>query len=62
MNTSPNVQVPTGNVASAAPTSRTPAEEQARAQHKALKKERKHERLRFFFSWCDCFRAYGNSF
>ena len=62
MNTTPIVQVPTGNVASAVPTPRTPAEEQARAQHKAQKKERKHERLRSFFSWCECFRALGNSF
>jgi hypothetical protein len=62
MNTNPNVQVPMGNPPSTPSTFRTPAEEQAHAQHKARKKERKRERLRFFFSWCDCCRAFGNSF
>lgn len=62
MNTSPNVQVPTGSEPGATPAFRTPAEEQAHAQHKAQKKERKHERLRFFFSWCDCCRAFGKAF
>jgi hypothetical protein len=33
-----------------------------KAQAKALKKWRKHERLRFFFSWCAGCHALGFSF
>lgn len=41
---------------------RTPEEQQAHAQAKKLKKERKAERLRFFFGWCQGCRAMGNGF
>jgi hypothetical protein len=34
----------------------------AKAHAKALKKWRKHERLRFFFSWCAGCHALGFSF
>ncbi|MGI4885565.1 MAG: hypothetical protein ACRYFR_11455 [Janthinobacterium lividum] len=40
---------------------RTPAEQAAKAA-KAAKKERKHARLRWFFSWCWGCRAMGGSF
>jgi hypothetical protein len=33
-----------------------------KAQAKALKKERKHERLRFFYGWCQSCKAFGSSF
>ena len=55
----------------AAPESTLPAEANAlacpiaaavKAQAKALKKWRKHERLRFFFSWCAGCHALGFSF
>ncbi len=39
-----------------------PEEQQARAQAKAEKKERKHARLRFFFGWCQGCQAFGSAF
>ncbi|WP_151088884.1 hypothetical protein [Hymenobacter baengnokdamensis] len=33
-----------------------------KARAKALKKLRKHENKRFFFSWCACLHALGFSF
>jgi hypothetical protein len=33
-----------------------------KVQAKAIKKERKHERLRFFFGWCEGCRAFGSGF
>ncbi|MGI4822415.1 MAG: hypothetical protein ACRYFV_14485 [Janthinobacterium lividum] len=33
-----------------------------KARAKALKKFRKNERKRYFFSWCACFHALGFSF
>ncbi|GAA4053589.1 hypothetical protein GCM10022409_45650 [Hymenobacter glaciei] len=38
---------------------RTPEQ---KAQAKALKKERKYERMRFFFAWCEGCRAFGCGF
>ncbi|MDB5233783.1 MAG: hypothetical protein JWR44_776 [Hymenobacter sp.] len=38
---------------------RTPEQ---KAQAKALKKERKQERLRFFFGWCQGCQAFGSGF
>jgi hypothetical protein len=40
----------------------TPEEQQARAQAKLEKKERKHARLRFFFGWCEGCQAFGSAF
>jgi hypothetical protein len=40
---------------------RTPEQAQAHIQHKAQKKQRKLERLLFFFGWCEGCRSYGNS-
>ncbi|HEX8329698.1 MAG TPA: hypothetical protein VF629_19330 [Hymenobacter sp.] len=37
-------------------------EAHVRAQAKARKKERKAERLRFFFGWCEGCRAFGEGF
>lgn len=42
--------------------SRTPEEQQLHTQTKALKKQRKVERLLFFFGWCEGCRAFSNSF
>jgi hypothetical protein len=33
-----------------------------KSQAKAQKKERKHERLRFFFGWCEGCQFFGSSF
>jgi hypothetical protein len=38
--------------------SRTPQEQQAKSQ----KKERKAERLRFFFAWCEGCQSFGSGF
>jgi len=35
---------------------------QQKALAKAIKKERKHERLRFFFGWCEGCQALGGAF
>lgn len=40
----------------------TPAQQVAKAQAKATKKERKHARLRWFFSWCWGCQSMGGSF
>ena len=55
----PELVAATGSITSAAP-SLTLAAIKARA--KAIKKLRKHERLRFFFSWCAGCHALGFSF
>ncbi len=41
------------------PATRTP---QQKAQAKALKQERKRERLRFFYAWCEGCQAFGAAF
>ena len=41
------------------PDPRTPVE---RAKFKSLKKERKHERLRFFLGWCEGCQFFGSGF
>lgn len=46
----------------AAVTSPCPKLAAIKARAKALKKWRKHERLRFFFSWCAGCHALGFSF
>ncbi len=61
MTTSPTPQVSMETVAASA-AARTPEEQQVRAQHKAQKKQRKLDRLLFFFGWCECCRSYANSF
>jgi|GEM_PF-2482455 len=40
----------------------TPAEQVAKAQAKAAKKERKYVRMRWFFSWCWGCHSMGGSF
>ncbi|WP_208173640.1 hypothetical protein [Hymenobacter negativus] len=53
----PAVPQPTANVPC---RSFTTAEIKARA--KAIKKQRKQEDRRFFFSWCSCLHAIGFSY
>ncbi len=40
----------------------SPAEQAAKSQAKAIKKERKHARMRLFFAWCAGCRSMGGSF
>jgi hypothetical protein len=49
-------------IVGAAPTMRTPEQEEQHTQAKAQKKARKHERLRAFFAWCAGCRCMGGSF
>jgi len=62
MNSRPQGQTPAVPVSGPQSSARTPEEQHAYAQAKALKKERKHERLRFFFGWCEGCRAFGEGF
>jgi hypothetical protein len=48
-----------GTAASSPLETRTPEQ---KAHAKALKKERKHERLRFFFGWCEGCKAFCSGF
>jgi mono/diheme cytochrome c family protein len=52
--------VPASGTAAVAPLCPKPAAVKAKA--KALRKWRKHERLRFFFSWCAGCHVLGFSF
>lgn len=61
MTTNPQLPV-SGPVAGSPPTFRTPQEEQEHAQHKAIKKARKQERLRSFLAWCWGYQSMGGSF
>ena len=61
MTINPQLPVP-GPEAGNSSKFRTPQEAQEHAQHKALKKERKNERLRSFFGWCWGFQSMGGSF
>jgi hypothetical protein len=62
MNSHPQALTPAVPVSGQAPVVRTPEEQQARAQAKALKKEKKNERLRFFYGWCEGCQAFGSGF
>ena len=53
---------PSTNLTSGPKSRRTPEEQQLHTQTKALKKQRKVERLLFFFGWCEGCRAFSNSF
>ncbi|MBF9144287.1 hypothetical protein [Hymenobacter properus] len=62
MNTQPQAR-PSATLASGSQSAAgTPEEQQARAQAKLAKKERKHARLRFFFGWCEGCQAFGSAF
>ena len=39
-----------------------PTRAEIKARAKAIKKLRKHEQRRYFFSWCSCLHALGFSF
>ncbi|GAC1595537.1 MAG: hypothetical protein NVS3B25_19260 [Hymenobacter sp.] len=62
MTTHPLSSTPTAIPLSGEPTARTPEEQQVRALAKVQKRERKWERLRFFFGWCEGCRAFGEGF
>ena len=50
---------PAIGIAPSGDATRTPEQ---KAQAKALKKVRKHERLRFFLGWCEGCQAFGSVF
>jgi hypothetical protein len=58
MNPTPQISAQPQAVASPERPARTPQEQQA----KARKKERKAERLRFFFAWCEGCQSFGAGF
>jgi hypothetical protein len=62
MNAHPQAQPSATSVSGSQPAAATPEEQQARAQAKLAKKERKHARLRFFFGWCEGCQAFGSAF
>jgi len=63
MTTHPQMPAPLGPVVeSSAVIILSPAERAAKAQTKAVKKERKHARLRSFAAWCWGCQSMGGSF
>jgi hypothetical protein len=62
MSSQPQAPASAALVPGSQPQVGTPEEQQARAQAKRLKKERKHARLRFFFGWCEGCQAFGSAF
>ncbi|WP_201980520.1 hypothetical protein [Hymenobacter rubidus] len=57
---SPQVAPFTASAPGASPAATGTPEQKSQA--KALKKERKNERLRFFFGWCEGCQAFGSAF
>jgi hypothetical protein len=62
MTTQPNAVPESLPLTGAAPLAAPARTREQKAQAKALKKERKHERLRFFFGWCEGCQAIGGAF
>ncbi|MFD1470643.1 hypothetical protein ACFQ48_20625 [Hymenobacter caeli] len=62
MTTHPQIPAPLGPVVASAAAVLNPDELAAKAQAKAVKKERKHARLRSFAAWCWGCQSMGGSF
>ena len=62
MTTDLSVQPSAVSAITSAPITRTAPEQQAHTAAKKLKKQRKAERLRSFFGWCEGCRAFCSGF
>ncbi len=62
MTTHPQMPAPSAPIVESSAAVLSPAELVAKAQAKAVKKERKHARLRSFFAWCWGCQSMGGSF
>ncbi len=62
MATHPQMPAFQGPVVESGAAIASPAEQAAKAKAKVVKKERKHARMRWFFSWCWGCRSMGGSF